>query len=210
MFGVWRPHCDLWSVQDALGYFGTCSGSWCPTRARRSTPPSPMRSAVTLRIASVKPPNWWARWRRVLHLDQMIGCNSSAEYVRLILRLYLYRNTRPPGGSSSPPCPSMQSLWPTSAGAGPSTCCSSASRPTLKKSLALRSARWHHMIYKNITEAPVGFKLIKWKKDNRSSYGWVLFDERCLGIIGRVPDAKRLSQVMWACVIVFIYWYSHV
>lgn len=33
------------------------------------------------------------------------------------------RNSRPPGGSSSPLCLSMQSSWPTSAGAGHFTCC---------------------------------------------------------------------------------------
>lgn len=55
--------------------------------------------------------------------------------------LLVCRNLKPHGDTFSPPCQSMPSLWPTSAGAGPSTCYSSASRPTLKKSLALRSAR---------------------------------------------------------------------
>ncbi|XP_074936422.1 vesicular glutamate transporter 1 isoform X1 [Phalacrocorax aristotelis] len=36
----------------ALGCAGTCSGCWCPTRARPSTPPSPPRSASTSRRAS--------------------------------------------------------------------------------------------------------------------------------------------------------------
>lgn len=140
MFDSWHP---LWCAQDALGYFGTCSGSWCPTRARRSTQPSLTRSAVTSKRASVKVPSWWAQWKWVFHLNPLSHVTTPGA-VRAADSLFnLNRNSRPRGGSSSPPCPSMQSLWPTSAGAGPSTCYSSASRPTLKKSLALRSARWN-------------------------------------------------------------------
>ncbi len=54
---------------------------------------------------------------------------------------FSYRNSRHLGGSFSHPCLSMQSLWPTSAGAGPSTCCSSASLHTSRRCLALRLAR---------------------------------------------------------------------
>ena len=48
------------------------------------------------------------------------------------------RNSRHPGGSSSPLCLSMQSLWQTSAGAGPFTCCSLASLHTSRRCLASR------------------------------------------------------------------------
>lgn len=55
--------------------------------------------------------------------------------------LFFCRNSRPPGGSFSLPCLSMQSSWPISAGAGPFICSSSASQLTLKRCLALKSAR---------------------------------------------------------------------
>ncbi len=54
----------------------------------------------------------------------------------------LGRNSTLPGGSSSRPCPSTPSSWPTSAGAGPFTCCSSVSRRISRRCLSLRSARW--------------------------------------------------------------------
>lgn len=53
----------------------------------------------------------------------------------------LYRNSKPHGVTSSPPCPCMPSSWPTFAAVGPSTCSSSVSRRILRKSLASPSAR---------------------------------------------------------------------
>lgn len=55
--------------------------------------------------------------------------------------LFFLRNLRHPGGSSSLQCLSMQLLWPTSAGAGPSTSCSLASQHTLRRCLVLRSVK---------------------------------------------------------------------
>lgn len=52
-----------------------------------------------------------------------------------------YRNSKLRGVAFSPPCLSMRSLWPTSAGAGPSTCFSSASQRILRKYLDSPSAR---------------------------------------------------------------------
>lgn len=52
-----------------------------------------------------------------------------------------HRNSTHPGGPFSLPCQFTPSLWPTSAGAGLSTCFSSASLHTLRKCLALRLAR---------------------------------------------------------------------
>lgn len=51
------------------------------------------------------------------------------------------RNLRHPGENSSLRCLSMQLLWPTSAGAGLSTFCSSASQRTSRRCLVLRSVK---------------------------------------------------------------------
>lgn len=56
-----------------MGYFGTCSGFWCPMKARQNIQQSPRRSAVTSRRALAKVPSSWVRWRWVLSLYLLIS-----------------------------------------------------------------------------------------------------------------------------------------